>query len=145
MNLAIYVKSLKDEDILKLCIEEIENAMDKNIIDDASIFYDAIGFCPLFFPCGVFNSTDIWNFSGKITTFSLECLTNLKNIVNNFDTYYCFGWEKTDNVLKLISMTSGMKVIAKTKEDASEYYRLTGNKPVGCLDGDISLIDIIGE
>src|SRR6056300_511141 len=142
MNLGIYVKSMKDEEILKLCTNEIEEAIDNNLVDDASIFYDAIGFCPIHFPCGVFNSTDIWNFSGKIVTFSLECLVNLKNIVNNFDVYYCFGFENTDNVLKLIANASNVRTITKSEEDTKEFYRLTGNKPIGCLK-DNKIISII--
>lgn len=144
MNLGIYVKSMTEEKTLKMCIDEIEKGMEENKIDDASIFYEAIGFSPLTFPCGVFNSTDIWNFSGKIVTFSLDCLATLNNIVNNFEVYYCFGFEDIDNVLRLISVSSNAKIISKTKEDAEEYYRLTGNTPIGSLD-DKTLLNIIGD
>lgn len=144
MNLGIYVKSMTEEKTLKMCIEEIENGMEENKINDASIFYDAIGFSSLYFPCGVFNSTDIWNFSGKIVTFSIDCLTTLNNIVNNFDVYYCFGFEENENVLRLISTTSNTKIIAKTKEDFNEYYRLTGHTPIGSLE-DNNLLNIIGD
>jgi len=144
MNLGIYVKSMTEEKTLKMCIEQIEKGVEENKIDDASIFYDAIGFSPLHFPCGVFNSTDIWNFSGKIVTFSIDCLITLNNIVNNFDVYYCFGFEKNENVLTLISASSNAKIIAKTKEDYDEYYRLTGNTPTGSLDSK-TLLNIIGD
>lgn len=144
MNLGIYVKSLTEEDTLRMCIEEIEKGVEEYRIDDASVFYDAIGFSPLTFPCGVFNSTDIWNFSGKIVTFSLDCLKTLNSIVNNFEVYYCFGFEENDNVLRLISTCSNTMVIAKTKEDEKEYYRLTGKKTVGSLEGN-TLINILGE
>lgn len=144
MNLGIYVKSLTEEDTLRMCIEQIEKGVEEQRIDDASIFYDAIGFSPLTFPCGVFNSTDVWNFSGKIVTFSLDCLKTLNSIVNNFEVYYCFGFEKNDNVLRLISTCTDSRVIAKTKEDEKEYYRLTGKKAVGSLEEN-TLINILGE
>lgn len=139
MNLGFYVKSLTDEHALKLSIECIENGKE-TIIDDASIFYDAVGFSPLFFPCGLFNSTDLWNFSGKLIVFSISCLRSSENIVNNIDMYYCYGWAK-ESVLDLLKVDA--KIITKTKEDDEELYRLTGKKSFGCLEEN-SLLQLVG-
>jgi hypothetical protein len=144
MNLGIYVKSLSDEQQIKLAVEAVETGIDNNKIDDASIFFDSVGFTPFFFSCGLFNSTEMWNFSGKMITFSLDCLKFIKDIVNDIEVYYCYGYEKDKNTLRLLDLTqSGVNIISKTKEDSKEYYRLTGKKCVGCLEDD-SLLNIIG-
>lgn len=145
MNIGIYLKSLSDDEIVKIAIESIEKGMDDKRINDASIFYDSIGFSPYFFPCGVFNSTDLWNFSGKLVAFSLDCLNVIKNTVNNFDVYYCYGFEKDNNVLRLLDLVKDdTKIITKDEQSSKTYYRLTGKNSIGSLDNE-DLLQIIGE
>lgn len=145
MNIGIYVNSLSDEKQLKLGIETIENGISENIIDDASVFYDAISFSPLFFPCGVFNSTDLWNFSGKLITFSLDCLDTVTKVVNKIDVYYCYGYEKQCNLLKMLDLLNGdIKVICNSEEDQKKFYRLTGVQSLGSLEND-KLLNMIGD
>lgn len=139
MNLGFYVRSLTDESALKLSVESIEKGKESSV-DDASIFYDVVGFTPLFFPCGLFNSTDLWNFSGKLVVFSIDCLKNVQNIVSDIETYYCYGWQK-ESVLDILRIDAN--IITKTEKDEKELYRLTGKKSLGSLDNN-DLLDLIG-
>lgn len=144
MNIGMYVNSLSNEDQIQLSIETIEIGFNNQAIDDATIFYDSVGFSPFIFPCGAFNSTELWNFSGKLITFSLDCVRSSLKIVNNIDLYYCYGWENKINPLNLIDACSNnLKIFTKTNNDTRELYRLTGLNAVGSLENS-SLLKIIG-
>lgn len=143
MNIGVYVRSITNEEEVKCAIDSITHGFDTNILDDASIFYDSVGFTPFFFPCGLFNSTEIWSFKGKLVVFSIDCLQLASKIVNNIDIYYCFGFDKDrPNVLNLIDATKNAKIITKTKDNEREIYRLTGRKSSGSLDVN-NLVDIL--
>jgi hypothetical protein len=145
MNIGIYVNSLSNEDQVGLSIESIELGFNNNTIDDATIFYDSVGFSPFIFPCGAFNSTELWNFSGKLITFSLDCVRSSLKIVNKIDIYYCYGWENRINPLNLIDVCSNnIKIFTKTNKDTYELYRLTGLNSMGSLETS-SLLKLIGS
>lgn len=145
MNIGMYVNSLSNENQVGLSIEAIELGFNNNTIDDATIFYDSIGFSPFIFPCGAFNSTELWNFSGKLVTFSLDCVRSSLKIVNNIDLYYCYGWENKVSTLNLIDVCSNnIKLFTKTNNDMRELYRLTGIQPMESLENS-SLLKIIGK
>lgn len=146
MNIGVYVESITDEDIVGYAIESIEIGFNTNQIDDATIFYDSVGFTPFFFPCGLFNSTELWNFSGTLITFSLNSLKSALSIVNNIDIYYCYGWEEKTNVLSLLDTLSkhpNVKLISKNGEFAKNLFRITGKKSKS-IDTN-SLLKILGD
>lgn len=146
MNIGVYVESITDEDIIGYAIESIEIGFNTNQIDDATIFYDSVGFTPFFFPCGLFNSTELWNFSGTLVTFSLNSLKSALSIVNNIDIYYCYGWEDKTNVLSLLDTLSknpNVKLISKNGEFSKNLFRITGKKSKS-IDTN-SLLKILGD
>lgn len=146
MNIGVYVESITDEDIVGYAIESIEIGFNTNQIDDATIFYDSVGFTPFFFPCGLFNSTELWNFSGTLITFSLNSLKSALSIVNNIEIYYCYGWEEKTNVLSLLDTLSkhpNVKLISKNGEFAKNLFRITGKKSKS-IDTN-SLLKILGD
>lgn len=145
MNIGMYVDSLANEDEVGLSVETIEIGFNNNSIDDATIFYDSVGFSPFVFPCGAFNSTELWNFSGKLVTFSLDCVRNSLKIVNEIDLYYCYGYENKVNTLNLIDICAkNLKVLTKNNNNMRELYRLTGLNAIGSLENS-SLLKIIGN
>lgn len=129
MILGIYLPTLADHNILG----DIGNAINNNIgkkIQDASIFYDNIAYNPFNIMCGLFNSTDIWNFSGTLIVPSLSTLTSSLKIVNDIDLWYYYGWENKISTLSLIYITTqNIKVVAKTEDDAKDFYRKTKRNP----------------
>lgn len=130
MNIGIYVNSLSDTN-LEYVSNFINESIVSNYASDASIFFDDVGYNPHQVQCGIFNSADIWNFHGVLITTSLDTLSSAKNIVNNIDLYYYYGYEDSSkiNLLNLIDKTKNVKVICNTESDSLEFYRKTGKKP----------------
>lgn len=131
MNIALYTDSLTNEEPISKFVDAIEQGFLLGIIDDASVFYDSIGFSHVSFPCGVFNSTELWNFSGKLIVTSLETLNNALKIVNNIEIYYLYGLGKQENVLNLLNTLSSntFKVIATDSTAYANFCRITNREP----------------
>lgn len=143
MNIGLFTNSMENEKEIQLFLEGLEYGLNKNIVDDASIFYNDAGFSPYSFPCGLFNSTDLWGFSGKLLVFSIDCLRTAMSIVNNIEIYYCYGWEDKLNTLNLIDVSSkDIKILCNTETHGINLFRLTGKDPVGCIERN-NLINIL--
>lgn len=143
MNLGIYTTTLGDSEQLEKLSQYLNASVDSNKWSDVSLFYDDIGFNPFQINCGMFNSTDLWNFKGKLIASSLECVVKASNIVNNIEIYYYYGWEKRPSVLDaLFVINSKTKIICRNDDDASFIYRTTGKKPVAVADN-YQLLEII--
>jgi hypothetical protein len=144
MNIGLYIDSLGDEKAIKLFIDTIEQGFLSNKLDDASIFYDSVSFTPFNFPCGLFNSTELWNFSGKLLVFSLESLRNAVKIVNNIEIYYVFGFEESINILAMLDLVSSNEISVITKNNLGmlNFYRISGKKVNGSLE-DKSLMSLL--
>jgi len=149
MNLGIYIKSLTDEQQVNNIASCVNDGLQNKKLKDASIFYDNIGKVNTNINCGLFNSTDVWNFSGKLLTTSIETLTTAMKIVNNIDFYYYFGVEKEENldIFKLLRVTQKhkIKVICNSEDDEKKLYRITGVNPLGISNNFIGIIDLLNE
>lgn len=144
MNLGIYIETLANTQYLELAGNLINNAIDNEQVSDASIFYDDVGFSPLEIKCGMFNSTDLWNFSGDLITTSLNTTQSAINIVNNIDIYYYHGFEENMKVLELLYVLQNkLEIISNSEESAKEIYRITGRHPVGISHNFQDIIQII--
>lgn len=130
MNLGIYIPSLSDHSQLKDISDTINSNIGKSL-SDASIFYDNISFNPFKIKCGIFNSTELWNFNGILITTGLNTTLTAIKIVNKIDVYYYYGFEEKISPLSLIYLLkNNVKVIAKTQRDADDLYRKTKTKPI---------------
>lgn len=147
MNLGIYIDNLNNTDQLRCAGECIKNGLRNKQLSDASIFYDEIAYNPFDIPCGFFNSTDLWNFSGSLVTTSIDSTITSLKIINNFDIYYYYGWEdiKQINIFALIELVQRKKipVICKNEESYNNLYRLTNVKPLGISSDFSDIINII--
>lgn len=127
MNLGIYVNSLANENEMSFVSNIVNFAVDNNHVKDCSIFYDGIGFIPFDIPCGMFNSTDLWNFSGELLVLHSDCVKSALNIVNKINIFYHYGWNDNITLFNLLHIcNTGVKVIPKTEKDKNNLYRLTG-------------------
>lgn len=144
MNLGIYISSLSNHDELSRISNTINNYIG-NKLTDASVFYDNIAPNPFNIKCGLFNSTDLWNFNGKLITTSLSTTIKSLNIVNNIDIYYYYGWEKKINPLSLFHILSrNIKIISKTKKDDDDLYRKTAVKSLIICNDFSDIVENIG-
>lgn len=145
MNFGIYLENLNSNVQFDIAFRLTSYAIKNNKFNDISIFYENIGPIPNQLECGMFNSTDIWNFEGKLLIFSLESAKKCFNIVNNFEMYYYAGLESINIIGLLEYMHRGMKVMAMTKKHKKEIYRLTGTFPIGTSNRADNLIRYIME
>lgn len=127
MNLGIYLASLSNHDQLRESCDGLNYGIDTKLITDGSLFYDNVAYNPFILKCGIFNSTELWNFNGKLITTSLAAtLTSLK-IVNNIQIYFYNKWENKNNPLHLMNLLkNNILLISENKEESNEIYRKTG-------------------
>lgn len=126
MNFGFYIKSLSNEKQLNFINNTIASAIDDNGIDDYSLFYDGVGFIPYIIPCGLFNSTDLWNFNGNLVVMNSDCAKKAIKIVNNIKIFYYYGWEDIDVFSLLYLKNSNVNFICTTNDESKKLYRLTG-------------------
>ena len=130
------MKSLAISEEIGYAIESINEGIESGVLSDASIFFDEVGPNHLPVKCGCFNSADIWNFTGHLVVTSVEEAMSVINIVNKFKLLYYYNWNKENDIIRIVGIANNplVKTICRTKEDASELYRITGNKPVAVVD-----------
>ena len=116
-------------------LTQINQFVEKNIgkFRDISIFYDNIAFNPDQTKCGMFNSTELWSFSGTLIVTSLRSLATALKVVNKINIVYYNGWENIDNALDFVMLlqNSNIKVYARSEREAKQIYRLTGLNVLG--------------
>jgi len=145
MNIGIYIDSLSDFKQL----EEIDKLVSKSLLSDEiydiSLFFNELDFNPYNINCGIFNSTELWSFSGDLIVTSLNCLMTSNKIVNNIDIYYYFGLEEKTNIFQLIESSKISKAICKSEEHKKTFYRKTGKLPIGISQNLEGVLQIITE
>lgn len=127
MNIGFYIHTTADTPLNKEIYELLNNAIDNNEVEDASLFYNEVDFNPNKKKFGSFNSTDLWSFSGTLITTSLNNLILATKVINDIKLSYLYSDEK--NLMLLIGATQDVPVITRSEEEQKEVYRLTGNKP----------------
>ena len=142
MNIGFYVKNLSNDKQMSIISKIINNSIDNNLISDASIFYDGIGFVPYFISCGMFNSTDLWNFRGNLVVMNADCLKRAAKTVNNIKLIFYYGIEEID-IFSLMFIKSQNIPILCHQKDYQKIYRLTGQNPV-LIENENDILSAIG-
>lgn len=148
MNLGIYLQSLSANEELEFASIIIKYGIDSGRLSDASIFYDSVGKHSFDIRCGVFNSTDIWNFSGELMTMSLAATEFAIKIINKFNIYYYYTTKHNDDLLALLNVInsySQLNIICSSDDDAFQLFRLTGKKTIGICKDFNGIINTISE
>ena len=126
---------------------EIYNALNEAVeneeVDDASVFYNNIDFNPITSKFGMFNSADMWSFTGLLVATSTGNVIRASKIVNKLKLAYLYDpFDKQDmGLFNLMGVSKMVPILTKTQEDSDEVYRLTGIKPF--LLDNFSIKDII--
>lgn len=129
MNVGIYLDSIGKLRDLYGIENFINNNLDTGKLKDASLFYDDISPNSINIKCGMFNGTDLWNFSGSLIITSPSCLFKAINIVNNVELIYYYGWENRPPLFtNIASIKLPSKIICKTQEDSDYLYRISGKR-----------------
>ena len=150
MNIGIYLRQASAADSagekLQSLIEQLNSKLSDGSVEDASIFYDSIGHISTVPNFGIFNSTDIWAFTGNLITTCSQTTMTCKSIVNKFKHYYYYNPLQEKDALQVIQAAGGdVKIICASNEDAKELVRITGVEPEAVVENfDIDkLIEVI--
>lgn len=126
-SLSFYVENTNASPRNMEIYKGLNNIVEKGELKDVALFYNNVDFLPIQPKFAVFNSHDIWHFTGTVVATSMSNLFRLKNTVNKFQVLYLYD-KSQKNLLNLLS-TAGDRVITLSQEDKDEYYRLTGEMP----------------
>lgn len=128
MNIAFYVDNLGQSEQNEQIFNAMNEAVENDLVSDASLFYNSVNFNPYSSKFGIFNSTDIWNYTGLLIATTINNAIFASKIPNKFKLVYLY--KKDPNVLGLIEVRNTCQVLAADKDDYNEIYRLTGKKGV---------------
>jgi hypothetical protein len=142
MNLGIYLPILQKE-ILSVILAEIKDGLDSGKLKDASIFYDDVGPIEPHNVCGMFNSVELWKFTGKLVTFSPDSMMKANSVSNKFKTIYCHGLMQYD-VLSLLAALKTKHCIAITEDAKRDFKRVTGKPIAGVCPSFKGLVKTVG-
>lgn len=127
MNIGFYIDTLKGEPETVNLYQSLNRLTETDEVSDVSLFYNAADFNPEQPKFGLFNSTDIWCFTGSLIATSLANVMMASNVINKFNLYYLYNNNDKD-VFQLISLPKTVPILAKTKEDAEYIFRVSGKK-----------------
>jgi hypothetical protein len=130
MNIAFYINQINQEEKTVELFNRMNDDIESGAIDNGSVFYKEIGHNAVEPKFGMFNSTDIWHYTGTLIATSMETFLDALKAVNKYTLAYLFYGDQKHDVFSLIGMSRTTKILTTTEEDQKEVYRLTGLKPV---------------
>lgn len=130
MNVAFYINQINQDEKTVEIFNGLNADIESGAIDNGSVFYKEIGPSTVEPKFGMFNSTDIWHFTGTLIATSMETFLDAIKAVNKYTLAYLFYGDNKHDVFSLIGMSRTTKILTTTEEDQQEVYRLTGLKPI---------------
>ena len=130
MDVAFYVNQISNDEKMTDLFNRMNSDVESGAIDTGSIFYKDIGPSPVEPKIGMFNSTDIWHYTGTLIATSMDTFLDAFKAVNKYTLAYLFYKDSKYDVFSLIGMSRTTKILTTTEEDQKEVYRLTGLKPI---------------
>ena len=129
MNLGFYVHNTSNTPFNNAIYKVLNEALENNMVPDASLFYDEVDFNPSDKSFGTFNSTDLWSFEGLLVTTHLNGLQTAKSVVNNIEIVHLYT-QTEKSLMALIHNTKDIEVITLNEDDKNHFERLTGREPI---------------
>lgn len=133
MNLGFFIQSCAGTPQNTKIYKFLNDAVEKNSLHDATVFFNDIGFNPITPKFGMFDGADLWSFKGNLVCSSIENLRKAVSTINAIKIAYLFS-SSVDPVEKyifdFINIAKAYKVVVNNLVDQNTFYRLTGVKPV---------------
>lgn len=128
MNLAFYVNKISDEH-LEL-FNMLNDAAAKYPSASLSVFYDDLDFVSIPTNFAMFNSTELWSFTGTLICFKDEHTIKALNVINKFKLIHMYKKDLNQSLFNTISLANNdqINMITRSEEDNKELYRTTGKK-----------------
>ena len=130
MNIAYYINQINEEEKTTELFNKMNEDLENGAIDNGSVFYKEIGPSLIQPKFGMFNSTEIWHFTGTLIATSMETFLDAVKAVNKYSLAYLFYGDVGRDVFALIGISKNTKILTTTEDDQKEVYRLTGKKPI---------------
>ena len=128
MNIGFYVDSVNADGPNSAIFKALNEAVTNHEATDASVFYNDIDFNPMETKFGMFNSTDLWAFTGVLVSTTVANTMRALKVVNKLQTMYLYNEEDEGHkdLLGLLRITDRVKIITRSEQEDRKVYRLTG-------------------
>ncbi len=127
MKIGFYIDSIAGTESTIDLFNQLNKAVEDHIVEDACVFYNKIDFNPVVPKFGVFNATDLWNFTGILIATTLQNVVMARNVVNKFSLSYLYDQDK--DFVGLLHLPEGVPILVKNEADEQFIYRTTGKMP----------------
>lgn len=131
MNLGVYIPTLGPSELNNNLFVKLNQYVEEGTFEDVSLFYDDINFCPIDPKFGIFNTHNLWNFTGTLFCFGMDVVPKLTSTVNKFKTVVVYDDRK--NILNVLQAMENFEVLAMNEAQREYLTRVTG-KEVTTLD-----------
>ena len=131
MNLGFYVESCGGTPQNTEIYNFLNGAITRSEIHDAAVFFNSINFNPISCKFGMFDSTEIWHFTGDLVCTSIDNLKRSLRVANDIKLAYLFSSDQKNeqSLFDLVNIGLNCRVITTNEEDSKEFFRITGTQP----------------
>jgi len=129
MNIGFYVDTLGDKSATNVAYSTLNRWVEKDLCANASLFYTDIGWNPVTPKFALFNSTDIWNFTGNLILTSIPAITSVEKAINKFKSLFLYNNQSEKNLMAFIHVSNTTPIVVQSKEDFDYIKRITGKEP----------------
>jgi len=143
-NVGFFIPAINDSEVNQEIFTCLNEALTSESISEGVVFYNDVDRNPVDTTFGMFNSTDIWHFTGILISTTFDTCEISRAAVNKFRLYHLFNPEEK-NLVGLLHISQDTKFITKSPEESRELYRLTGLKPALEVDSICDLLGRLGE
>ncbi len=128
MNLAFYVNKISDQYIE--FFRMLNDAASKYPSGTFSVFYDELDYVSIPTNFAMFNSTELWSFTGTLVCLNSEHTAKALNVINKFKLLHVYSKDMNESLFNTILLANddNVNIITKTQEDNKELYRITGEQ-----------------
>jgi hypothetical protein len=128
MNLGFYIDSQSQAGADNI-YKKLNDWVTSNQIDNGSVFYNDIGFNPITPKFGLFNSTDVWQFTGNLIVTSYVAAASIGSVVNKFKPTFLYTKQDQKNIMQIIDIFNKIPFLVMNEEDFKFVKRITGKEP----------------
>lgn len=125
MNIAFYIQELNDSEENQKIYDCLNFGIEKNEVTDASVFANNINYTASHLQFGVFNSTELWNYTGLLVTNTLNNAVFASRVVNKFKHVFMAS-TKEKNLMSLIAVVNFVPSFVCDEKEQKEIKRITG-------------------
>ena len=129
-NIGFYISKVNNDPYNVEIFKSLNEAVEKNEVRDASVFFNDVDYNPIIPKFGMFNAAEVWGFTGILFSTSLQNSLMAKGVINKFRLIHVYSKSEDKDLMNLIAISNDTDVVTRSDEETKEYYRLTGKRPV---------------